>query len=158
MVLSNTNFLVSLYEGLLGREFDQGGLEAWRSALNAGTSRNTVIAGFLNSPEFSSQGLSNEQFVTQLYQGILDRNPDLGGLNGWVSALNTGQLSKTDVANGFLYSSEFQQKLVSESNTAFLVSLYEGILGRQFDQGGLEAWRSALNAGTSRRYGNRWLS
>jgi Ca2+-binding RTX toxin-like protein len=82
----------------------------------------TVIAGFLNSPEFASKGLSNEQFVTQLYQGILDRNPDSGGLNGWVSALNTGQLSKIDVTNGFLNSPEFQQKRLVDNVTVGNVS------------------------------------
>ena len=48
---------------------------------------------------------SNETFVKYLYQGILGRNADTGGLNVWVKSLASGK-SREDVLNGFVVSSE----------------------------------------------------
>ena len=48
---------------------------------------------------------SNEVFVKNLYQGILGRNADTGGLNSWVKSLTSGK-SRADVLNGFIASNE----------------------------------------------------
>ena len=50
---------------------------------------------------------SNQVFVENLYKGILGRGADSGGLNSWVSTINSGT-SKYDVLNGFISSGEAQ--------------------------------------------------
>jgi Ca2+-binding RTX toxin-like protein len=112
---NNTAFVVTLYDGILGRQFEQSGLANWLSALNGGMTRYNVVSSFLNSEEFINQGLSNELFVTRLYERILDRQPDIGGYNFWVSVLNYGAATKEDVVFGFLNSAEFQKKLLTDS-------------------------------------------
>jgi hypothetical protein len=98
-----------LYQGALGRTPDASGLAFWEKRANAlpaseqavgadalsnysGNFDGTlsIAAGFTNSAEFQAKyaGLTNAQFVTQLYANVLDRAPDTGGFNYWMNALS----------------------------------------------------------------------
>ena len=74
---------------MLGRTPDAAGLDAWADALRGGQSLNSITEAFLTSQEAIDGGftanLSNEAFVTKLYQSM-GREPDTAGLNGWVAA------------------------------------------------------------------------
>ncbi len=50
---SNEEYVTILYRTFLGREPDADGLNAWVKALNEGASRDQVLAGFSDSPEFA---------------------------------------------------------------------------------------------------------
>jgi len=50
----NTNFVKTLYKAFFAREADPDGLKGWLNALNNGTSRNSILDGFLFSDEFSA--------------------------------------------------------------------------------------------------------
>ena len=89
---------------------------------------------------------SNTTFVTQLYTNLLGRNPDTGGLNTYVNALNSGAVTRKNLVTGFANSSEFTNAAASLSNTAFVNRLYIGVLGRTPDTGGITSWVKALNA------------
>lgn len=52
--LSNEQFVKTLYKVFFDREPDQAGLETWVNALNNGTSRSQVIAGFTASTEWTT--------------------------------------------------------------------------------------------------------
>lgn len=52
---------------------------------------------------------SDREFVTGLYRDLLGREPDAGGLAGWVSQLQAG-MSREEVRQGFLASEEYQNK------------------------------------------------
>ena len=52
--LNDTELVKVLYRTFLDREADQGGLSAWVQALQQGNDRDTVAAGFANSPEFAN--------------------------------------------------------------------------------------------------------
>ena len=52
--------------------------------------------------------LTNREFVERMYNNILLRSSDYVGLNGWVWALNNGQVTRAQVALSFLDSDEFQ--------------------------------------------------
>ena len=52
--INNSDFVKILYRTFLDREYDKGGYEYWLKKLNAGESRDSVIAGFANSKEFST--------------------------------------------------------------------------------------------------------
>ena len=52
--LNDTELVKVLYRTFLDREADQGGLSAWVQALQQGNDRDTVAAGFANSPEFAA--------------------------------------------------------------------------------------------------------
>jgi CSLREA domain-containing protein len=142
-------FIAQTYLGILTRDADFGGFEAWLGALLAGISREQIVQGFLVSGEFQSRfgsNLTNGQFVERMYNNILLRPSDPGGLNGWVQALNSGQLTRAQVALVFLDSGEFQS-LSASQNRVDISLLYFDMLRRNPDAGVFPAWVGVLNAG-----------
>ncbi|MCB1920250.1 MAG: SUMF1/EgtB/PvdO family nonheme iron enzyme [Candidatus Competibacteraceae bacterium] len=63
---------------------------------------NAIADFFVTSDEFQAKypaSLTNEQFVTALYENMLGRSPDLAGLDYWVSRLDAGDSRGTVLAN-----------------------------------------------------------
>ncbi|MCB1921024.1 MAG: DUF4214 domain-containing protein [Candidatus Competibacteraceae bacterium] len=80
---------------------DIGGLVFWTQAYLTGEGALAAYRGdvyaiadfFVSSAEFQATypaSLTQEQFVTALYQNMLSREPDAGGLAFWVGRLNSG--------------------------------------------------------------------
>jgi hypothetical protein len=89
----------------------------------------------------------NGGMAYRLYQATFDRTPDNDGLKFWVDYLDDGK-SIRDAAAGFISSMEFQREYgTNPSNTAFAAALYENVLGRAADAGGLTYWVNQLNSG-----------
>ena len=55
--------------------------------------------------------LSNEEFITYLYDALFHRTPDDAGYAGWLNALDDG-LSRSDMISSFINSSEFEMRYV----------------------------------------------
>ena len=87
-------------------------------------------------------------FVTRFYQLCLSRDPDAGGLSGWVDGLATGAKTGADVAHGFVFSPEFIQRNVS--NEEYVTILYRAFFNREPDSGGYSNWLNHLSTGKSR--------
>jgi hypothetical protein len=142
-------FIAQTYIGILTRDADVGGFEAWLGALLAGVSREHIVQGFLGSGEFQSSfgsNLTNGQFVERIYNNILLRPSDPGGFNFWTGQLNSAQMTRAQVALGFLDSAEFQNLAVSQ-NRVDVSLLYFDMLRRDPDAGGFSAGVGAMNAG-----------
>lgn len=95
-----------LYEAAFDRDPDLEGLGYWISALDKGTSLESVAKVFIDSDEFHNlygSNISNEEFVTSMYQNTLDRAPDQGGFDYWVNELGSGSINE---AQGLAYFSE----------------------------------------------------
>jgi len=130
IIIAPTNtfdeYTALLYQGSLGRAPDPTGLAGWTQLANglspatqvmgvyglSDASGNyngslSIAAGFTNSSEFIAKygGMTNAQFVTQLYANVLDRTPDPAGLAGWQSIL-TGGATREHVLIGFAESQE----------------------------------------------------
>jgi len=97
-----------LYEGIFGREPDAGGFAGWIENFANGMSFQEAISRFIDSQEFQIQyaGTDDEGFLTNLYQNVLDREPDDAGLAGWLNNLMTGW-TRADVVERFVESREF---------------------------------------------------
>jgi hypothetical protein len=158
--LDNTQFVTLLYNNVLHRAPDQGGLNAWVGELNGGVTRAQVLLGFTESSEDINdlagpvqQGLWVENLqaaeVARLYDTTLSRLPDVAGLANWTGMLEAGTSLQT-VVNGFVGSAEFQATYGSLNNTQFVELLYQNALHRSADQAGLNAWVAELNGGVSR--------
>lgn len=117
-----------LYQATLNRTPDESGLLSWANALGDGQDFATVIDGFVNSREFQNTygELSNTEFVTLLYNNVLDRSPDEQGLVAWLSQLERGA-SRAEVVRGFSQSVEFTSKTKSDL-VAWMRSLGENDL------------------------------
>ena len=96
-----------LYEATLARQPDPGGFDFWIGQLRGGMSLEAAASGFTGSPEFQSTygSLDDTQFVTLLYNNVLHRAPDPGGLSFWLNQISTGT-SRSDVVLGFSESPE----------------------------------------------------
>jgi hypothetical protein len=88
--------------------------------------------------------------VARLYQGLLDRAPDVGGLEYYAAQVDSSNVPLAAVANAIASSPEFIQDYGSLSDSAFVNQLYENALGRAPEQGGAQYWNSLLASGTSR--------
>jgi Domain of unknown function (DUF4214) len=117
-----------------------------------------VAEGFTQSPEFQSKyggNLTDGQYITLLYQNVLDREPDAAGLAAWEGALKSG-LSRAEALVGFSDSPENLQKTsaaigaglwLRDDQTASIARLYDSVLDRLPDAAGLSAWKAGLQGG-----------
>lgn len=129
-------FVRMLYVGWLRREPDPDGLVFHANSL-ASSSMDEVMTTILSSDEyFSTQcGSDKTSFVRNLYRDVLARSPADNEVAGWVGS----GLSRSDIARGFLTSSEWR--------TNVLRSYYLTYLKREADAGGLAGWLSQVEGG-----------
>ena len=95
-------------------------------------------------------GASNIGFIKMLYDNILGRVSDDGGLNDWVTALNNGTITLGDVVYGFVFSKELEPMISSFSNEEFITFLYENVLDRNADPDGYAGWLVNMSAGMTK--------
>lgn len=92
---------------------------------------------------------SGEAF--RIYQAAFDRAPEASGVGYWINRLDNGADLTTDVAQNFINSKEFQQTYGPNlSNNEFINLLYNNVLNRGADQGGLNYWNDKMDHGMSR--------
>jgi hypothetical protein len=151
-----------VYDGLLGRAPDPLGLEYWVSRAQSGETMHDITAGFLSSPEFTSdygpyQQISTQAFVGDIYQNVLHRAADPGGLQYW-SGLITSGYSREDVADFIVLSPEHESQQQSAFNAGLFVPnatdatiarLYYALENRAPDALGLQTWETSVAQGTS---------
>jgi len=90
-VLVVDNYIDRLYMSVFGRNPGSAEEAVWVQNLMVENMTGSQIASaMLNSSEFTSRNLTNQQFVTVLYRTFLDREPDPTGLANWTNALNNG--------------------------------------------------------------------
>jgi len=100
-----------LYIAYFKRPPDHGGLGYWSSQLQAGTkSIDDVSDSFARSNEFTRTygTLSDIDFVTLVYENVLDRNPDSAGKDFWIDELDSGAALRGRVMTQFSESNEFR--------------------------------------------------
>jgi serralysin len=87
----------------------------------------------------------------RLYQAAFNRTPDLGGLGGWIAAMDSGT-TLAQVATSFMGSAEFQALYgANPSNEQFVSLLYTNALHRTADAGGLAYWVNQLTSNLQTR-------
>jgi hypothetical protein len=103
--LDNAAFATLVYQNVLGRDPEAGGLTYWTDQLNGGLSRGQMMIGFSDSAE-NQQLMAHKVYVTMVYMGLLRRAPDAGGFAYWVDSMNQGS-SGQGLIDGFLTSAEY---------------------------------------------------
>ena len=85
-----TRFVRRCYTYALGREADEGGLNEWcEHLLTQDLTPERVAFGFVFSDEANGRDMDRAEFMTMLYQMMMDRTPDEAGLENWVGALES---------------------------------------------------------------------
>lgn len=128
--------ITEMYQDVLGRAPDAGGLQFWLDRLADGARTQDIGAQFYSSPEYVEASGSTDAWLGRLYRALLDREPDASGLAYWRAQMDAGMLPYQVTA--FFYSS-------AESREGRVESLYRRILGREPEAGGLEFWAEQLH-------------
>ncbi|MCR5654065.1 MAG: DUF4214 domain-containing protein, partial [Lachnospiraceae bacterium] len=166
--MSNEEFLDTLYETFFDRAADEGGKATWLAKLNEGSSRTSVLAGFVNSAEFGNlcenfgiargtmeedgSSIYNEgvyNFVKRNYTKTLGRKGEIAGIEDWCHRINKGELTMKNVAVEFLHSKEFLNK--NTTNEEYVTILYHTFMDREPDAAGLSDWVGQLDRGEKTR-------
>ena len=167
---TNSEFVDITYRTLLGREADSGGRTNWINALENGSTRDSILDGFIYSNEFNTlaqtygievgtktiestpivdtNNTQIENFVERFYTNVLERGSDEAGLQNWSSKLENSTQTADDIANGFFHSTEFINK--NTTNSEFVDITYRTLLGREADSDGRTNWINALENGSTR--------
>ncbi|MFZ6654350.1 DUF4214 domain-containing protein [Undibacterium sp. TJN19] len=106
-----------LYQAAFNRTPDKAGLGYWIGQLDKGAeSLNHVAAGFVNSAEFKQMygnNVSDNGFLTALYNNVLHRNPDQAGFDYWNGRVAAG-MTRPDILASFSESAENIAQVVGQ--------------------------------------------
>lgn len=97
--------------------------------------------------EFDGRNLRHDsatELVSRAYVAVLDRAPELEGMN-WFK----GQ-SVDDIADALAASPEFLARYGTQTDSQFVSTLYDNVLGRAADAGGMSYFTGRLAAGASK--------
>lgn len=98
---TNNDYVVGLYNDILGRSPENGEDDIWLLDLANGESRQAVAASFL----YTQEALTD--LLNSYYLDFLERAPDSGGESYWLSVLENLLATKAEVGEDFLASQEF---------------------------------------------------
>ena len=118
--------------------------------LRGGTGNSTIYDEGSSVAEARADEVTISGQVYRLYQATLGRAPDAGGFIGWFNGLAEGRLQLEQTAAAFVNSREFQSVYGSLTNAEFVELLYQNVLGRSADAGGLANWTARLDGGATR--------
>ena len=146
-------------EGLFHELFDRPAREfersLWVDVWNTQGGFHAVLNGLLDTSNFSTYNSgAADVFVAGLYRDILNREPEQGGFDHAVAALQQGY-SRVDIARNFYYSPEYAANnyptelgVWSPDPVAQRTArLYFSVLDRAPDQGGFEFWTKLAREG-----------
>lgn len=127
--LSNEQFLNTLYKGLFDRDPDNDGYNGWLKKLNSGTSRATVLAGFVNSVEYKN--------LCERY-GIKVGKMEVSEKNKPNQPTNNNKQQNSSIL--IVDPSGADRNQVQ----AFVERLYLKILGREGEEKGVQDWTNTI--------------
>ena len=121
------DFVTKAYRGALGRDPNSTELQTNRDALNSAVAQGvaavqgqaeTFVRGLVNA-QVNDYSISDQQFVTNLYEAFLQRGPDTGGLNFWTSIASGGSSNRQNVLNAFATCGGFRELSATLYREAF---------------------------------------
>lgn len=134
--------VIRLFRAYFLRTPDIGGLNFWSARRRTGTPLDTVSQSFAGSSEFTNRygSLSNRAYVQLVYQNVLGRPGDTGGVNYWTGQLDQRRRNRGQVMTGFSESSEYTRK---SQPAVDAVNLFTGMLRRVPTSAELATWAPA---------------
>ena len=145
------------YLDILDREPDLGGCDYWVNEIErimslgiyAGEGFQSEARFFFNSQEYLNKSKTDTQFVTDLYQTFLQREPDQGGLTYWLDKLSCS--TRNMLITEFAYADEFKAYMTnifgpdtSRPENNLLNDFYRGFLNRFPENDGYNSWLALM--------------
>jgi Domain of unknown function (DUF4214)/Calpain family cysteine protease len=129
--------LVQLYVASFNRAPDSVGLDYWGGQLSGGMTLQAIAKSFFVQPEATltyPTTMSTGDFVAKVYNNVLSRAPDTGGLNYWTGQLANGSVSKDAfllaIINGAMAATGSlvdQQTLANKEAVGEHYAIYQGL-------------------------------
>ena len=116
-----------LYQAAFNRTPDSGGVGFWIYQMDKGLSLNEVAGYFVTSKEFTDMygtNLSNAAFIDKLYQNVLHRSGDTGGVAFWLNYMDNGGGTQAQVLAYFGESAENVSTLAATIGQGFTYTPY----------------------------------
>jgi titin len=139
---ADEHYVLALYQDFLGRNGSKAEWDGWANQISS-----IGQQGVANQIARSTEAL--DRFVNQINLAFLARPADSGGESYWVSQLQSGQ-TEVQFMSQILGSTELYSDL-NANTTNFVNYLYEVVLKRPADSGGLSYWTYVLNSGLENR-------
>lgn len=153
---SERGSVMRLYESLLERSPDAGSLDYWVRTLAGDTTLADVAEAILTSGELAGNvPQSNAAYVEWLYDQVLGRAPDAGGLAWWTATLASDGISRADLALALVDSDEklgmdaSHELAFGATDVGVIIRMYDAMYDRRPDLEGLNYWIDRSEAGTS---------
>jgi hypothetical protein len=89
--LDNRAFLTRVYQNVLNREPDQGGLLDWLSYLESGRTRGEFLRDFVIETETRNNFRPKEVLVSTIYAAMLKCEPSERNYNYWINSNRTSE-------------------------------------------------------------------
>ena len=117
-----------LYRATLDRNPDEVGYQNFLDQAPDNRGLQDIASDFTQSVEFITTygSLNNSEFVTLLYNNVLNRAPDQSGLAGWVDSLDAGT-AREAIVIGFSESAEFKESSASDLELFLETGLPSGL-------------------------------
>lgn len=108
LIQAHHDQVVRLYDTVFDRAPDAPGLAFWTGHMDNGWSLPFVAGLFITADEFAlTYGQpDNGSFVRSMYENVLDRPGEAGGVSFWTSLLDQGLAGRADIVVGFSESEE----------------------------------------------------
>jgi hypothetical protein len=155
--MTNAAFVDMLYQRALGRTEQASERAFWVAKLDAGTiNRAQALLAFADSAEKQQIDATTNVYdfnqgdvatLVRIYDALLQRRPDEGGLNLWIGQHEAG-MSLHSIANALLASGETRQLHGTLNNHDFVDMLYETALHRHGTAAEISSWTASLDAGS----------
>lgn len=130
-----------IYTWLTGKAPTAGQLSAFIAAGDGG-----VLPGAqIDALRDGSDATGNVDPVIRLYSAYFLRPPDKSGFAFWLNRRRSGSWTIAKISANFADSSEFKNRYGSLSNSDFVTLVYQNVLGRAPDSGGLSYWTGQLD-------------
>ncbi len=122
-----TALVTRFYQQILLRPPETTGLAAWVDYIVTSRDLEGAALSFLASAEFEARPLTARDYVTILYQVLLDRQPEAAGVDAWEAVLRDNLMQIINI--GFVPSPEFQGLLstLCAGSTTLLVADSRGM-------------------------------
>lgn len=136
----STAVVRGLYQTILGRDADSGGLQSWTGQIAAGVSVPAIVQDFWYSAEHRGQE------IDQFYLTYLHRPSDAAGHAAWLQILlATG--SEGAVVTAMLTSQEYLRN--HAGNSSWITAVYDDVLGRAPSGAERQYWLSLMASGAT---------
>ncbi len=147
-----------LYDAAFGRAPDFYGEASWADQLEHGLSLQRLAVLFSSSAEFQAHygNVSDDQFVREVYETVLHREADPGGLQTWTGYLDSGTITRAQLITLFSEGDEHRALTADAIGHGVWTPdpiyedvefVYQAAFGRAADEGGLAHWATEIEAG-----------